>query len=457
MATLVLLQKDLREFDNPALYNASRRQKPIIIVHVMEKRLGSASKWWLCESLRLFRQQLNESAITLLHLSDSADIQTMFEYLNDRIEIETIYSNGLDFELPDDMANIHESFMANLIFEPQDMTKEFKIFTTFWNFIRANCSPVKPLSNPKWNRKNHHVDIEFDEYNELPMMTGDTNWWNKMTPYWKIGEKAAQQRFKLFVKTKLSDYDYKRDFFCEDGTSKLSPHLRFGEISVRQMYDQLNIKKSNERYCAELGWREFAYHVYRNHPDLTKIPLNPKYRNFWPEFNDDHLKAWKTGNTGYPVIDAAMRNLWATGWMHNRLRMLVASFLVKNLLIPWQHGEEWFYDCLVDADPAVNPFSWQWVAGCGTDSVPYFRIFNPMLQGEKFDPQGIYVREWLPELVDFPTKRNIHQDMFKQPNLRPNNYPAPIIDFKSSRERTLSTFKAIVASKVINLKKPRLA
>ncbi|OTF77403.1 deoxyribodipyrimidine photo-lyase-like protein [Euroglyphus maynei] len=453
MATLVLLQRDLRQFDNPALYNAVRRRKPIIVVHVMEKRLGSTSKWWLCKSLRLFRQQLEEWSIPLLHLDDSANFSDMIDYLNDHIEIEQIYSNGLDFELPDNFVEIHESFLANLIFIPEDMTKEFKIFTPFWKSIRKNCSPVKPLPNPDWCKKNH-VNIEFDEYNELPMMMADDRW-NQMESYWEIGEKAAQKRLELFVKTKLSDYDHGRDFFHKDGTSKLSPHLRFGEISVRQIYEKLN-NKSNERFCSELGWREFAYHVYRNHGDMAKIPLNPKYCDFWPEYNDDHLNAWRNGQTGYPVIDAAMRDLSTTGWMHNRLRMLVASFLVKNLLIPWQIGEEWFYDHLVDADPAVNPFSWQWVAGCGTDSVPYFRIFNPMLQGEKFDPQGIYVRKWLPEFADFPMKRNIHQDIIKQPNLRPENYPQPIIDFKSSRERTLSTYKAIVAAKVIQLKKPRL-
>ena len=453
MVYLVLLQKDLRQFDNPALYHAVRRQKQIIVVYVMEKRLGLTSKWWLCRSLQTFFEELNPFWIPLLYLDNSDKISELLEYLSKYIEIERIHSNGLDFELPDDYDEIHDSFQPNLIFKPEDMIKEYKIFTPFWKSIRANCSPVKPLPIPEYSQKNY-VDLEFDEYIDLPKMD-DSDRWNQMDQYWKIGEKAAQERFESFVKTKLSDYDHGRDFFCEDGTSKLSPHLRFGEISARQIYERLNTK-STERFCSELGWREFAYHVNRYHPDMTKIPLNPKYRDFWPEFNDDHLEAWKTGNTGFPVIDAAMRDISTTGWMHNRLRMLVASFLVKNLLIPWQLGEEWFYDHLVDADPAINPFSWQWVAGCGTDSVPYFRIFNPMLQGEKFDSKGIYVRKWLPEFADFPLKQNIHQYIIKQPQLCPKNYPKPIIDFKSSRERTLSTFKNIVAPKVIQLKKPRL-
>ena len=272
-----------------------------------------------------------------------------------------------------------------------------------------------------------------------------------MDNFWSVGEKAALAQWKKFKQTLLDHYHIDRDLPREYRTSLLSPHIHFGEISVRQLWQELqelSFLSPNEgikKFSEELGWREFSYNLLHHNPNLQTNSLNSKFIYFPWKKENTVLNAWKKGLTGYPIIDAAMRQLWQIGWMNNRLRMLVASFLTKNLLIPWQLGEQWFFDTLVDADNAINATNWQWVAGCGTDSAPYFRIFNPVLQGKKYDSEGKFIKQWVTELKDYPTA------IVHEPWLNENksmiqtlvNYPKPIIDLKQSRKMALDAFHSL--------------
>jgi deoxyribodipyrimidine photo-lyase len=265
-------------------------------------------------------------------------------------------------------------------------------------------------------------------------------------------------RAQAFFEHRLADYAEARDRPDVDGTSRLSAHLHFGEISPHLLWHAAKAKiketkgpaaKSLERFLAELGWREFSYHLLYHFPTLVDQPFRPEFAEFPWHDNPSALTAWQQGQTGFPIIDAAMRQLWHTGWMHNRVRMIVASFLTKNLLVPWQQGAAWFWDTLVDADLANNSASWQWVAGCGADAAPYFRIFNPVLQAERFDPEGTYVRQWVPELRDLP-RDFIHQPweapalVLRAAGIRlGETYPERLIDHATSRDRALEAYEAI--------------
>ena len=282
----------------------------------------------------------------------------------------------------------------------------------------------------------------------------DIPWHKKMEQYWQPGETGAHKRFEEFLDNGLKDYKEGRNYPARSNVSRLSPHLHFGEISPRQVWQDIcarmiadRCERDGEHFLSELGWREFSYNLLYHFPELPRINLQKKFDRF-PWRNDiDALKAWQRGQTGYPIVDAGMRELWGTGYMHNRVRMIVGSFLVKNLLLHWHHGEDWFWDTLVDADLANNSAGWQWIAGCGADAAPYFRIFNPVTQGRKFDSQGIYVRRYVPEISQLPDKY-LHspweapQEVLTQAGVRlGENYPAPIVDLKQSRERALAAFK----------------
>jgi deoxyribodipyrimidine photo-lyase len=271
---------------------------------------------------------------------------------------------------------------------------------------------------------------------------------------WTPGEAAAQKRIDLLLKGAVAGYSTDRDRPDREGTSRLSPHLRFGEISPRQVWYAARFAAAEHphhasdinKFLSEVGWREFCRHLLFDVPDLATRNLQASFDEFPWRQDADALRAWQRGRTGYPIIDAGMRELWHTGTMHNRVRMVVASFLVKHLLIDWREGERWFWDTLVDADAGSNPANWQWVAGCGADAAPYFRVFNPILQGEKFDPDGVYVRRWVPELKDMPSKF-IHQPWNASPLVLSDSgvklgesYPTPIIDHKVGRERALKAY-----------------
>jgi len=269
--------------------------------------------------------------------------------------------------------------------------------------------------------------------------------------HWQVGELAARRRLSEFIKGAVSDYPVNRDRPALDGTSRLSPHLHFGEISPRQILatllrrcDDVFIPKSGaETLAREVVWREFAYQLLYHFPTMISAPLDKRFTRFpWLRSTPKITRAWQSGHTGVPIVDAGMRQLWQSGWMHNRVRMIVGSYWVKNLLQNWRQGENWFRDTLVDADMASNVMGWQWVSGCGADAAPYFRVFNPVLQGEKFDPKGEYVRRWVPELKTVPDKY-IHQPWELPIAERPANYPAPLVELKQSRARALAAFEKI--------------
>ncbi len=268
---------------------------------------------------------------------------------------------------------------------------------------------------------------------------------------WRPGEAAARARLADFADEAADEYATQRDRPDRDGTSRLSPHLAWGEISVHAIWRHLTRRLGDKAlpFLREIGWRDFNMHLLQEFPDLSWQPIQAKFAAFPSRDDAALLRAWQRGATGYPIVDAGMRQLWRTGWMHNRVRMIVGSFLVKDLLLPWQRGEEWFWDTLVDADPAQNGGNWQWVAGCGADAAPFFRVFNPVLQGEKFDPKGAYVREWVPELKDLPDSV-IHQPWKATPAQLADagvklgkTYPLPLVDHAQARKRALAAYQRI--------------
>jgi deoxyribodipyrimidine photo-lyase len=283
------------------------------------------------------------------------------------------------------------------------------------------------------------------------------DWANGFTAHWNLGEEGATRRLHRFINHGLKGYSRGRDHPAIDGTSRLSPYLHFGEISPHQVWDAVQKPRSRsrqavDRYCTELGWREFSHHLLFHFPHTPEQPLRKDFKAFPWIYDRRALWAWQRGRTGFPIVDAGMRQLWRIGWMHNRVRMIVASFLVKDLLIPWVQGAMWFWDTLVDADLGNNTLGWQWVAGCGADAAPYFRIFNPVSQGERFDPEGDYVREWVPELAKLP-KKWIHRPAEAPPEVLAKanveigmNYPKPLVDHAEARQRALKAFEKVKKS-----------
>ena len=277
-----------------------------------------------------------------------------------------------------------------------------------------------------------------------------------MAATWQIGEKAAWQRLQQFLDTGLEGYKEGRNFPARAKVSRLSPYLHFGEVSPRQVWHEAQLAGATgglendlDNFLSEIGWREFSYSLLYHNPDLPRVAIQKRFNNFPWEQNADRLRAWQQGNTGMPLVDAGMRELWQTGYMHNRVRMVVGSYLVKNLLLHWHAGEDWFWDCLVDADLPNNSASWQWIAGCGADASPYFRVFNPVLQSRKFDQAGDYLRRYVPELASLPDK-HIHApfeapaDILRSAGVRlDENYPSPVVDLKASREAALAAFKSL--------------
>lgn len=339
-----------------------------------------------------------------------------------------------------------ESHKANLLFEPWEAKtlagEPFKVFTAFWRACRALPSPGQPLPAP---RHLHAPDTwpTSERLASWRLPPGAPDWSGGLAASWAPGEAGAIARLTDFVDESVARYREARDLPAVDGTSRLSPHLAFGEISPRQTWRAVTARghsTATDKFLAELGWREFACSQLFHFGDLAQHNFRPEFDAFpWSE-DDEAVEAWRRGRTGYPIVDAGMRQLWTTGWMHNRVRMIVASFLTKDLLVDWRVGERWFWDTLVDADPANNAAGWQWVAGSGADAQPYFRIFNPVLQGERFDPAGDYVRRWVPELAGLPAG-TIHRPWTAAHKPAPEVYPARIIEHAAARERALGAFR----------------
>jgi len=344
-----------------------------------------------------------------------------------------------------------EGLKGNLLFEPWEVAtaggSSFRVFSAFWRACRGLPSPGAPLPAPRALPAPEHWPPS-DRVADWRLLPSAADWTGGLGATWTPGEAAAALRLMAFLDDALARYRLERDLPAVDATSRLSPHIAFGEISARQIWRAATTRghsAASEKFLNELGWREFAYHLLFHHGNLAE-------RNFRREFDafpwldeGETLEAWRRGRTGYPIVDAGLRELWATGWMHNRLRMIVASFLTKDLMIDWRAGERWFWDTLVDADPANNATGWQGVAGSGADAAPYFRVFNPVLQGEKFDPAGDYVRRWVPELAALPAEI-IHRPWTAGTPLPPDIYPAPIVDHATARERALGAFRALKRS-----------
>mgnify|MGYP001315412057 FL=1 len=456
--TIVWFRFDLRISDNAALYAASQNGPviPLFIWSPAEEDFapGAASKWWLHRSLTNLEKSLDRiggklilKTGTALEALKSVLQQTGAQavFWNRRYEPITCKRDKLiSTEL--NKAGIEvKTFKANLLSEPDEIENKtgrpFKVFTPFWKECLKRLNPPAPLEPPKQiSRPTGSIKTQrLSELNLEPV----PDWAEGIRNNWNPGEAGASQNLKLFIRNASRDYSEARNFPDRSGTSRLSPHLRFGEISPKQIWH--SIKDSGEpkwkesHFLSELGWREFGYHLLHHFPHTVEEALRPAFNRFpWTD-HPKHLRAWQLGQTGYPFVDAGMRELWATGWMHNRVRMVVASFLVKHLLIHWRHGADWFWDTLVDADLASNTQGWQWTAGCGADAAPYFRIFNPTTQAKKFDPNGDYIRRWVPEL------RHLSAPEIFEPSTSVEEYlyPKPIVNHSQARTRALKAFEKI--------------
>ena len=464
MKTIVWFRQDLRIADNPALKFAAERGSvlPLFILDDEEagqRKRGSASKVWLHHALNDLNKSLNGQ---LVIARGTAGL-----ILNDLIEqneIEAVFWNrcyepwriSRDKRLKTELSNSGiqvESFNGSLLWEPWEIKKKddtpYKVFTPFYEKGCLSSPPPRdPLPVPDNVQIVKAEGLTIEDLNLLPVM----NWHEEMIARWVPTETGAIAQLEAFIDDRLERYAEGRDVPSLDCTSRLSPYLHFGQISPQQVWSRIlqePLSKDRDKFRRELGWREFSYSLLFHFPQIQTDPLQKKFETFpWIE-DKELLEAWQRGQTGIPIIDAGMRELWQTGYMHNRVRMIVASFLTKNLLIHWHEGERWFRDCLVDADEANNPASWQWVAGSGADAAPYFRIFNPVTQGQKFDPEGAYVRRFVPELSQCP-KKFIHNpweapsDLMRSRGIEiGKTYPFPIGSLKATRERALAAFKGL--------------
>lgn len=471
---LVWFRDDLRLDDHPALAAAAATGAPVVPVYVLpadagcEWAMGSAARWWLHHSLLALGRDLavcgsrlvlrtGDPARVLPALAEGAGARAVYwnrSYEPGASQVET--------RLRVELANqgiTHQTCGGGVLFEPESIATRaglpFRVFTPFWKACRDQGDPVSPCSAPKElpSPQARPRSDDLHTWNLLPHI----DWAGGFRSTWQPGEAGGAVRLRAFLEGALAEYPVARDFPAQEGGSRLSPHLRFGEISPRRVWEQVRqavrerpeLEAAASAYLRELGWREFAVHLLHHFPHTPDRPLNSEFSRFsWLE-DAVALRAWQQGRTGYPLVDAGMRQLWATGWKHNRVRMVVASFLVKDLLLPWQSGARWFWDTLVDADLANNTLGWQWSAGCGADAAPYFRIFNPVSQGEKFDASGEYIRRWVPELAELQSPW-VHRPWEAPPLLLRAagvelgvDYPRPIVDHGRARQRALAAFQQL--------------
>jgi deoxyribodipyrimidine photo-lyase len=395
--------------------------------------MGRASRVWLSESLKRLNESLDGHLVVR-----RGEVAKVLEAVKQESGADRVYYNQV---VGEPVSVEGEEFRGNLLYKPGSLGRPYQVFTPFWNALSKLPEPCEPLQRPRGGK---WVKLRSDRFEICP----EGGWVAPLASHVQAGEEAAKKRLKRFVDRKSEEYHKARDLMGEEGTSHLSPHLHFGEISVRQVWHALP-KKGNETFKKELGWREFAHQILLDFPQFPDEPMREAFRRFPWSKSQKHLRAWQRGETGYPIVDAAMRELRQTGWMHNRARMIVASFLVKHLLVAWQEGAKWFWDELFDADLANNSLGWQWSAGCGPDAAPYFRIFNPVLQGKKFDPDGVYVRRYCPELAGLANSA-IYAPWEEEEGLLGasgvrlgHDYPRPIVDHKEARARALAAFRKI--------------
>ncbi len=475
---IVWLRQDLRLADNPALAFACEHFEQVIPVYIWDPDgegdwpPGGASRWWLHHSLEALDKSLRKRHSRLI--IRNGDSQTELAELIKTSQADAVCWNrryepavrqrdaAIKTWLQDELKLICRSFNSALWWEPWEIKTgqgdPYRVFTPMWKKMLAEWRypqvPAIPQPFPAMQEAPRSVPL--DKLALLPRL----DWDQQFYQHWSPGEQGAWDALDVFRDRAINDYLDNRNLPAQPDTSRLSPHLHFGEISTRQIVRQLcpdgepPVDQQVSGFIRELAWREFSWHLLYNYPRIPAQPLQEKFSDFpWRdgrtrEYQHD-LRAWQQGMTGIPMVDAGMRELWATGWMHNRVRMIVASFLTKNLLIPWQAGEQWFWDTLVDADLGNNSQGWQWTAGSGADAAPYFRIFNPVSQGEKFDPEGEYVRHWIPELAELKGKRihspwQIEQSLLQELGIElGETYPWPVVDLKASRERALNAYQQI--------------
>jgi len=461
---LVWFRLDLRLRDNSALAAAIDRGGPVIPVFIWAPEeegswpLGGASQWWLDRSLAALNGDLEKRGSRLI-IRRGAAVETIRQlaaesgasavFWNRRYEPASIARDRQVKATLRDQGIAAESFQGNLLLEPWTILnasgEPFRIFTAFWRACQRKCAELsfsRPISDntghrlPPPEQWPHTLDVA--ELCLAPVVAWDRG----LRETWEPGEAGAMKQVERFRNEALQHYSEVRDQPFAVGTSRLSPHLHFGEISPQQLWRTCG-QDGGEAYLRQICWREFAYYLLYHFPQSAEEPLRREFGTFPWKADPKNFKAWTQGKTGYPLVDAGMRELWHTGWMHNRVRMVAASFLVKHLLIGWQEGAAWFWDTLVDADLANNTLGWQWVAGCGADAAPYFRIFNPVLQGEKFDPSGAYVRRWVPELAGLSDEW-IHKPWQAPASVKVDStYSCPVIAHEAARARALNAFRSM--------------
>lgn len=476
---VVWFRDDQRLTDNPALAYAAGSGHPVVCVYVHDpaprqgRALGAAARWWLHESLHELDRGLRSLGGGLVVLRGE-ERETILAFAGAIDAVEVCWNRRYSAAQRQTDASIKtalearsvsvSTFNGHLLREPWDITtregEPFQVFSAYWRAARQDIVPEPPRPSPdsiRFFRPPESAPIHALGLDDLKLQPDAPDWATGLRETWKCGEAGAQERLRHFLTGELDGYATNRDVMARDATSKMSPYLRFGNLSVRQIWyaalaaaQEASISSEHLRkFQDELGWREFSYHLLYHLPPLHQVNVRRRFDAMPWRTDKQALRAWQRGRTGYPIVDAAMRQLWHTGWMHNRARMVAASFLVKHLLIDWREGESWFWDTLVDADEANNPAGWQWVAGSGADAAPYFRIFNPVLQGQKFDPHGDYVRRWVPELHRVPTA-SIH--MPRQAALAQleaalvplgDAYPPPIVDHHHARTRALAAFETL--------------
>ncbi|RVT97710.1 deoxyribodipyrimidine photo-lyase [Rhodovarius crocodyli] len=459
--SILWFRQDLRLADNPSLH-AALESGPVLPVYVLDDAAaeewapGGAQRWWLHHSLAALAADLAARGAPLLLLR--GDAATLLPHLAGTIGAGSVHAGRMyepwarrrDEAVHHALAETGRKLTlhsATLLHEPHRLRtgqgKPYSVFTPFSRAVFALGEPAPPLPVPdRIASVASPLDPLALEGLDLLPRPPIPEWWSEFPDHWQPGEAGAARRLARLTPELLAAYPARRDIPGEDATSALSPHLRFGEVSPRQVWHAAREAGAagEHTFLKEVLWRDFSYHLLWHRPEMPQTALQSKFGEFPWRPDSRLLAAWQQGRTGYPIVDAGMRQLWRTGWMHNRVRMVAASLLVKHLLQPWQHGEAWFWDTLVDGDLASNAASWQWVAGCGADAAPYFRVFNPVLQGEKFDPEGSYVRRWVPELAGVPG-RFIHKP-WEAPR-PPAGYPAPIVEHGRGRERALAAYAAL--------------